>query len=167
MKNEIRQAVKRVAILTLADTKAAAFRNCPWKIFSSLVEEMGELAQALKVENDLVTHKKLNESARGEVVDVAICGFMMYAYWGGKWETADIEEIPPSPEPFEALAELTSVAGHMASELRNPNVLKRYGNIIGCLAMGFFKLLKGEDEEFIATVHKKLDKWVDNQAKRA
>lgn len=53
------------------------------KLQASLFEEIGELSTALKQEQGVVQHKKLQENAASEAVDVYICGMMMYVALGG------------------------------------------------------------------------------------
>jgi NTP pyrophosphatase (non-canonical NTP hydrolase) len=56
-------------------------------LLASLIEETGELARAVKIEDSTIktpAGKKLDESSANECVDVAICGIMMYSALGGQ-----------------------------------------------------------------------------------
>jgi hypothetical protein len=55
-------------------------------LLASLIEETGELARAVKIEDATTrtNNKKLDESSVNECVDVAICGIMMYSALGGQ-----------------------------------------------------------------------------------
>jgi hypothetical protein len=67
-----------------ADPRSAAgFYACSEVLYASLVEEVGEFAKAVKLEDGIITHGKLYEPSSAEAVDIFICGVMLSAVASG------------------------------------------------------------------------------------
>ena len=164
---ELDSVVLRIKELTLSNGKNRLV------CFASLMEEVGELAAALKIHYKIVDYKVLDEPVIGEIADVFICGWMMYFMLDG--DIKNIGTLYPSKErEQEELAELdkadgltslinlTHSCGKMidvpAKEARQ-NAL-RITDIASCL---FVKFANEDDPSFEDVISYKLDKWQHNR----
>lgn len=121
------------------------------ELFASLLEELGELARELKIEEKVFGnfHKAPGEGTKGEAVDVFICAniqmykdeFEEWSDW--KWPTEVKDDV------FDLLEELYE-------ELQ-------FGWNAAQLAIYIFIQRGGTPEEFLIILKNKLDKWEKTQ----
>jgi hypothetical protein len=147
-------------------------------LLSSLLEEIGELATALRVEEKVIDHKTLDEDSLGECCDVFVCGMMMYFVTGGATDELCLKHTQieyfgeqtkenPTTDPFEVLSilalETTTGAGLFVfgDEEETKNWFLKVAN----RAAGFYSQRGGKD--MLEAVNKKLDKWESRYKKEA
>jgi hypothetical protein len=80
-KEKLEQLCQRIQQITAVDLK----HKSVFELLTSAAEELGELAQALKIEEKSYgnAHKKINESSASESVDLIICGLALFYARGG------------------------------------------------------------------------------------
>lgn len=124
-------------------------------LFCSTVEELGEVARAIKIENDGVGTKSkiLDESARHECVDLFICGVAIWLSID-KGNDRAVFQRDDDADIFDLMANAAYAIGLMRSG--------RFGYILSSIAYKMFFVLDGTQEELEETMKAKLDKWKNN-----
>ena len=125
------------------------------QLFASALEEMGELARELKIEEKVFGnfHKKPGkDGSKGEAVDLFICANIVLIAHNRTPEN-NLWTWPPEwsgkPSVFELLVQ---AAMHIT-----------HGWLLGRIAIDIFAQRGGSQEEFVETLNKKLDKWESTQ----
>jgi hypothetical protein len=178
----------RIATVTSYDIKI--YGKTKLQILASVVEELGEVASALKVHHQLVKHKTLEEPVSHEAVDLYICAIMMHSLYGTiSQENLEVFEllsaldanIPPDQNHiFSFLAEATYTIGLIASSIapchtppgcvqvaakENDELIKERCLWLSHIAMDIYHMSGGKKSDFLAIANAKLDKWEANQKK--
>lgn len=143
--------------------------NSYWIYHASLIEEIGELAQALKVEYNFIKHKELKESAASECADVFVCCFMAFFGNGGKLEdirtVSTLQHHTVTKNIFELLA-ILSDAANAPVRFHNKYDIEFHLLYAASLAYEIYKQCGGIEQQFSEIVNKKLNKWDVNQKNR-
>ena len=163
-------------ITNLTREEIRLYGKSPSQILASLIEELGELAAALKIHFGLVKHKSLSEPVTGEASDLYICAIMISSLH----TNIDISVRRESwDDSFEALAAGACCVGIISKIIclygKNKAKLKRHEEnyikfISACeslagIAINIYLLNGGKKEDFTSIANAKLDKWEKNQKK--
>ncbi len=153
---------KRIMSLTSEDIRT--YGKSKLQLFASTIEELGELASALKIHTGLVKHKTLPEPITGESADLYICAIMMRS----NPEEINYKLIPEFTDSFEALIAATSTVGTIAASLGlfgNTARIDEHCEELAQIALNIFFLNNPEKSDFVTIANAKLDKWEKNQKK--
>jgi NTP pyrophosphatase (non-canonical NTP hydrolase) len=145
----LNKVIERIVSLTKSDGKSGEI------FFLSLVEEVGELAKAIKVERGIVKHKKLEEGVEAEAADVFICAIGLASLYGrvDEFNLKEFSQIVDGMFNMVVMA-MGDISKSIASS--DAYVINMY-----CLLIAQFSanLRKGSLDEFYKVVMTKLDKW--------
>ena len=143
-------------------------------LYYSTVEELGEIARALKIENKAAgtANKELDEDSKSECVDLYICAAALWVASG----ISDMTLLLPENHRYHQVHDDTR---KYLSALSIPHLVKDAAQSIGRMdplsrnnehdslklaeaTYPLFLVLGGTQDEFEATMKAKLDKWNNN-----
>lgn len=197
------QAIKRIEALTEKDIKRV-FKGTVLNrtsrcleivpiLFASLMEEIGEFCQAVKVEEQVVLHKKLDEPSYVEAIDIFICGYLVYFALGGDLkeivittpldQEEAVKELVQKTKSDPSLVWKTMMTLHSSAGFAS-FLIGQYGAAspekldqakdkalnavlyIITFASELYAARKGSFDDFESIMSAKLDKWDKNQNER-
>jgi len=164
--HKFKEALELIGNLTAEDKKHKGIQQ----LFIETSEELGEFCRAYSIESGAFgkAHKKLDERACFEAVDLIICAYALQYYAQGQYSTQWFQDLVDESDQYLGQPQIViitaiSILGKASEYVHKPSILSAYMGELAVIAMALYRLTGGNEGALPEAMLKKLHKWENNQ----